>query len=162
MNLHCCENLKSHIYLVKIVSQDGSEGYNLFPHFNISVTIVLSNSMEQSLWKANSCLASQENPCLLWNPNVRYHVHKSLPLVPVLSQMHPVHTLIPCLRSIVILSSHLHQWSLPFRFSVYNFVYISQCFPCVLHAVPISFYKPHCYLYPYHCCHHYCCCLHPH
>jgi hypothetical protein len=55
-----------------------------------------SNSMEQSpSGEANSCSPSQEIPHLSWNPKVHSHVHKSLPLVPVLNQIHPVHTFLP-------------------------------------------------------------------
>jgi hypothetical protein len=77
--------------------------------------------MEQtSSWVANSNSASQEIPCLLWNPKVHYRVHNSPPLIPVLDQMHPVHTFppfFPKIPSNIILPStpRSSKWSLPFR-----------------------------------------------
>jgi hypothetical protein len=60
------------------------------------------NGTDVSPWDA------QIFPKNLWNPNVKYRVHKSLPLIPVLSQMNPVHTPHPIyLTSVLILSSHL-------------------------------------------------------
>jgi hypothetical protein len=44
-------------------------------------------SMEQSpSWGAKWFSASQEIPCILWNPKVQYHIHKCPPPAPILSQ----------------------------------------------------------------------------
>ena len=59
-------------------------------------------------WEAESSLASQEIPRILWSPKFHYGVHNSPPPVPILSQINPFH--VPhhtSWRFILILSSHL-------------------------------------------------------
>jgi len=97
------------------------------------------NPMEHSpSWEADSHTASQEILCLLWNLKVYYWVHKGLPLVPILTQMHPVHTLTPYFpgRSIVIIfpfTTVFSKWSLSIMFPNQNTACISHlsC-PCYM------------------------------
>jgi hypothetical protein len=65
--------------------------------------------MEQSCsWEANRFSASQETPRILWNPNVRYRIHKCPPSI--LSWTKSIQSIPPhptSWRSILILSTHL-------------------------------------------------------
>ena len=43
-------------------------------------------------WEANWFAASQEIPCISWNPTLHYRTHKHPPPISILGQPNPVHT----------------------------------------------------------------------
>jgi hypothetical protein len=101
-----------------------------------------NNSMELNpSWEAASCAATQEFPNILRNQKVHYDVYKNTRLVPILSQIKPVHTTPSYLRSILILFTNLHLGLpsdlIPSGFPT-NILYAFLFSQFVLHALPIS------------------------
>ena len=74
----------------------------------MSYLLTYSTELSPS-WETTRFAASQEIPCILWNPKVHYRNHKCPQPVPILSQLDPVQTTTSHFLKIHlnILSSHL-------------------------------------------------------
>ena len=69
---------------------------------------------------------SQENLCSLWNTKVHHRIHKCLPSVPILSQLHPVSpSHLPRIHLNIRIASKSGSplFTLSLRFTNYNYYY---------------------------------------
>jgi hypothetical protein len=89
-------------------------------YWNVLTDIFNSLTELSPSWGSANCADTQELPRILWNPKVYYRVHKSPPLVTILSYISPIHTIPSYLRSILILS-------IPLRLSLPRGVWGSGC-----------------------------------
>jgi hypothetical protein len=113
---HISQGIVLHIEFVR--EEVNEISLNQMPHpdtncdtfFDINKT---TNLMElRPSRESVSCAATQELPRILWNPKVHYHVCKSPPLIPTLSQINPVHTTSSYLSKIYFITIHTPpSWS---------------------------------------------------
>ena len=120
--------------------------FNFLYKFSVKNTSYLLTPWSRVLLENLISFASnQEIPRILWNPKIHYRTHKRPPPVPILSQIHPVHTtpshfLKVHLNIILQSTSWSPQWSLSLKFPHQNLVHNSLP-PYVPHAPPISFFS---------------------
>jgi len=79
--------------------------------------------------------ASQEIILIVWNQKVRHRLHKGPPLVPLLSQITPVHSPMRFLGVDILPSTpRFSKWAVSLRFPHTN--------PSYIHRISHTFYTP--------------------
>jgi hypothetical protein len=132
--LTCCVSWRCRVRILSQIPTASTEVYRRFPQLLLLLlgqsVNKLTNSMQQGpSWEANSHSASQEIPLLLWNSKVHHRAHNIPPLVPILSQMNPVHNFphyFSKIHSNVIFASMstFSECSLPFSFPTKMFYFL--------------------------------------
>jgi hypothetical protein len=86
-------------------------------------------------WETANCAATQECPRILWNSKVHCRVHKSPPLVPILSHIDSVHPTPSYLFKIQFNIIHSPTpWSSSWSFSIWSSQQYHICIPPLPHS----------------------------
>jgi hypothetical protein len=113
-------------WCLSMLKKRTSSGQNVKTVSGSTNSLIETHSMVLSpSWEATSCAATQQLPCISWNPKVHYCVHMGPLTMPILSQASPVHTT-PCYIHVNIIHPPAF-WS-----------FSPNCATCPSHLTPLN------------------------